>query len=42
MLTERLNSLSLLVFEKEFPEKLDFLLDEIINAFKAKPRRLAL
>ena len=40
MLTERLNSLSLLMFEKELAEKLDS--DEIINAFKAKPRRLAL
>ena len=40
MLTERLNSMSLLMFEKELAEKLDS--DEIINAFKAKPRRLAL
>lgn len=40
MLTDRLNSLSLLMFEKELAEKLDS--DEVINAFKAKPRRLAL
>ena len=35
MLTERLNSVSMLMFEKELAEKLDS--DEIINAFKAKP-----
>ena len=40
MLTERLNSLSLLMFEKVLAEKLDA--DEIMNAIKAKPRRLAL
>ncbi|ROL48817.1 hypothetical protein DPX16_22336 [Anabarilius grahami] len=40
MLTERLNSLSLLTFEGELAETLD--LDEIIEAFKARPRRLAL
>jgi len=38
--TERLNSQSLLMFEKELAEKLDS--DEIINVFKAKPRRFAL
>ena len=38
--TRARNSLSLLVFEKELGEKLDS--DEIINAFKAEPRRFAL
>ena len=38
MLKERLNRIVL--FEKELAEKPDS--DEIINAFKAKPRRLAL
>ena len=40
MVTDRLNSISLLMFEKELAEELDS--DEIINAFKAEPRRLAL
>ncbi len=40
MLTERLNSLSLLMFERELTETLDP--DDIIEAFKARPRRLAL
>ena len=40
MLKERLNRIVLLMFEKELAEKPDS--DEIINAFKAKPRRLAL
>jgi hypothetical protein len=40
MVTDRLNSISLLRFEKELAEELDS--DEIINAFKAEPRRLAL
>ena len=40
MVTDRLNSISLLMFEKELAEELDS--DEIINAFKAELRRLAL
>lgn len=40
MLTERLNSLSLLMFEQELPETL--YPDDIIEAFKARPCRLTL